>query len=653
MIARATVQKVIDTADVMDVVGSFINLKKRGANFLGLCPFHNEKTPSFTVSPAKGIYKCFGCGKAGNAVTFIQDHEKLSFPEAIKWLAKRYQIEVEEKEQSPEEKEQQKEEESIRIINEYAENYFHNILLNDVEGKNIGLSYFKERGFTEKTITTFKLGYSPELRTSFSFEAVDKGYKKELLIKSGLVGEYNGSLADKYSGRVIFPIHNQSGKTIGFGARILKSNSKAPKYINTPENVVYNKSKTLYGIYQAKRTITNKDECFLVEGYTDVISLHQGGVENVVASSGTSLTDGQLYLLKRYTQNLTILYDGDAAGIKAALRGMDMALEIGLNVRLVLLPENHDPDSFIQELGADAFGQYVEENKKDFILFKLEASLQDAKNDSVKKSKLVNEIAETISKINKVEDFTKQQDYIRRCSELLEVEEAGLVAIINKKIRERFGKQRAKDARDSEAQLEAEALEAEAAQYATQDTASLITEKDYMQERALVRVLLQFGNRDFDENISVADFIFNEVSPEDFNNKKWEQIFSLYHGMYKESLQFPELKEFTYHQDSSFSQAVIEAIEVKYEKSSNWFDKHQIEVPSDEETFRGQAEQNVDYFYIRKIKTMFKELHAELGKFKGIESENETEVNILLKSILEIKEQEKNILLKWKIPSIG
>lgn len=650
MIAKNTVQKVIDTADVMDVVGSFINLKKRGANFLGLCPFHNEKTPSFTVSPAKGIYKCFGCGKAGNAVTFIQDHERLSFPEAIKWLAKRYQIEVEEKEQTHEEREQQQEEESLRIINEFAENYFHNILLHDVEGKNIGLSYFKERGFTEKTITTFKLGYAVELRTSFSFEATDKGYKKELLIKSGLVGEYNGSLADKYSGRVIFPIHNQSGKTIGFGARILKSNSKAPKYINTPENVIYNKSKTLYGIYQAKKSITDKDECLLVEGYTDVISLHQGGVENVVASSGTSLTDGQLYLVKRYTQNLTILYDGDAAGIKAALRGMDMALEIGLNVRLVLLPENHDPDSFIQELGADAFGKYVEENKKDFILFKLEASLQDAKNDSVKKAQLVNEIAETISKINKVEDFTKQQDYIRRCADLLEVEEAGLVAIINKKIRERFGKQRAKESRDNEAQLEAEALEAEAAQYHNQETTHLITEKDYKQERSLVRVLLQFGDREFDENMSVADYIFNEVSSEDFHNKKWEQIFSLYQGMYKESLQFPELKEFTYHTEASFSQAVIEAIEVKYEPSKNWLEKHQIEIPGDDETFRNDTEKTVDYFYLRKIKTLFKSL---LDDLKEVDPTNEGEIHIHQQSILQIKEQERAILEKWRIPSIG
>ena len=425
MIARSTVQKVIDTADVVDVVGSFVTLKKRGANQMGLCPFHNEKTPSFTVSPSKGIYKCFGCGKAGNSVTFVQEHEQLSFPEAIKWLAKRYHIQVEEKERTPEEQQQQKQEESLRIINEFAADYFHTTLKNDGEGKQIGFSYFKERGFELETINTFQLGYSPEDRKSFVTKALAKGYNKELLLTAGLIGDRNGDLYDKYGGRVIFPILNQSGKTIGFGARILKSNSKAPKYINSPENPIYHKSKTLYGIFQAKRSIAQQDECFLVEGYTDVISLYQGGVQNVVASSGTSLTEGQLFLLKRYTKHLTILYDGDAAGVKAALRGMDIALEVGLNVKLVLLPENHDPDSFIQEKGVDGFKEFVAKNKKDFVVFKLEAALKEAQGDNVKKSQLINEIAETISKINKIEEFSKQQDYIRRCAQLLKIEEAG------------------------------------------------------------------------------------------------------------------------------------------------------------------------------------------------------------------------------------
>ena len=650
MIARSTVQKVIDTADVVDVVGNFVTLKKRGANQLGLCPFHNEKTPSFTVSPAKGIYKCFGCGKAGNSVTFIQEHEQLSFPEAIKWLAKLYHIEVEEKERTPEEQQQQKEEESLRIVNEFAQDYFHNTLKENPEGQQIGLSYFKERGFVKETIDTFKLGYSPENRQAFSTEATAKGYDKNLLITAGLVGDRNGSLFDKYSGRVIFPIQNQSGKTIGFGARILKSNTKAPKYINTPENPIYHKSKTLYGIFQAKRTITQQDECFLVEGYTDVISLYQGGVQNVVASSGTSLTEGQLYLLKRYTKNLTILYDGDTAGVKAALRGMDIALEVGLNVKLVLLPENHDPDSFMQENGVDGFKQFVAENKKDFVVFKLEASLKEAQGDNLKKSQLINDIAETISKINKIEEFSKQQDYIRRCAQLLQIEEAGLVALVNKKIRVNVGKKKSEQERE-----ELKSLEQEAAPEIIheQEEALSLTQKDYKQEQGLIRILMQYGNREYDENNSVSDYVFSLVQTDDFINKKWKQLFSLYKNMYEESLQFPELKDFTHSAEEGISQSAIEAIQIDldYEPSKNWKEMHKIDIPTRDETFIDDVEKTVDYFYLRKIKAIYKEHIDELKDYKP--QEHAEEIHITQQTILEIKNREKEILQKWKIASIG
>jgi DNA primase len=650
MIARSTVQKVIDTADVVDVVGNFVTLKKRGANQLGLCPFHNEKTPSFTVSPAKGIYKCFGCGKAGNSVTFIQEHEQLSFPEAIKWLAKLYHIEVEEKERTPEEQQQQKEEESLRIVNEFAQDYFHNTLKENTEGQQIGLSYFKERGFVKETIDTFKLGYSPENRQAFSTEATAKGYDKNLLITAGLVGDRNGSLFDKYSGRVIFPIQNQSGKTIGFGARILKSNTKAPKYINTPENPIYHKSKTLYGIFQAKRTITQQDECFLVEGYTDVISLYQGGVQNVVASSGTSLTEGQLYLLKRYTKNLTILYDGDTAGVKAALRGMDIALEVGLNVKLVLLPENHDPDSFMQENGVDGFKQFVAENKKDFVVFKLEASLKEAQGDNLKKSQLINDIAETISKINKIEEFSKQQDYIRRCAQLLQIEEAGLVALVNKKIRVNVGKKKSEQERE-----ELKSLEQEAAPEIIheQEEALSLTQKDYKQEQGLIRILMQYGNREYDENNSVSDYVFSLVQTDDFINKKWKQLFSLYKNMYEESLQFPELKDFTHSAEEGISQSAIEAIQIDldYEPSKNWKEMHKIDIPTRDETFIDDVEKTVDYFYLRKIKAIYKEHIDELKDYKP--QEHAEEIHITQQTILEIKNREKEILQKWKIASIG
>lgn len=655
MIARHTVTQVIDTADVVDVVGSFVTLKKRGANLLGLCPFHNEKTPSFTVSPSKGIYKCFGCGQAGNSVKFIQEHEKLSFPEAIKWLAKRYNIEIEEKEQTAEEKAEQKQEESLRIINDFAVKFFHTQMMETSEGKTIGLSYFKERGFTQETVDTFQLGYAPEDRQSFSNAALGKGFKKELLVVAGLIGDRDGSVYDKYSGRVIFPILNQSGKTIGFGARILKSNTKAPKYINSPENPIYNKSKTLYGIYNAKKSIAQQDECFMVEGYTDVISLHQGGIPNVVASSGTSLTEGQLYLLKRYTTHLTILYDGDAAGVKAALRGMDIAIEVGLNVKLVLLPENHDPDSFIQEKGADGFKEFIEENKKDFILFKLEASLKEAQGDNLKKSQLINEIAETISKINKIEEFSKQQDYIKRCAQLLNIEEAGLISLVNKKIRVNVGKKKTAAEREEVQQAEAEAAMAEAASYEELEGSAgalALTQKDYKQEQALVRVLMQYGNREFDENNSVAEHIFSLIQQEDFVNNKWEKVFALYKKMYEDSLQFPELKTFTHEPDDMISQAAIEAVQLDmdFEKSKNWKAIHNIDIPSREEIFHDDVEKTVDYFYLRKIKGIYLTFVDDLKDFKPEDLED---IKITQQSILEIKNREREILKKWKIASIG
>ncbi len=650
MIARSTVQKVFDAADVVDVVGSFVTLKKRGANLLGLCPFHNEKSPSFTVSPSKGIYKCFGCGQAGNAVKFIQEHEKLSFPEAIKWLAKRYNIEIEEKEQTQEEKQQEKEEESLRIINDFAVDFFHKAMLETSEGKTIGLSYFKERGFSTETMETFQLGYAPEDRQSFSSAALARGYKKELLVLAGLIGDREGQVYDKYSGRVIFPIQNQSGKTIGFGARILKSNTKAPKYINSPENPIYSKSKTLYGIYQAKRAIGQQDECFLVEGYTDVISLYQGGVQNVVASSGTSLTEGQLYLIKRYTNHLTILYDGDAAGVKAALRGMDIALEVGLNVKLVLLPENHDPDSFIQEKGADGFKDFVKDNKKDFVVFKLEASLKEAQGDNLKKSQLINDIAETISKINKIEEFSKQQDYIKRCAQLLNIDEAGLIALVNKKIRINVGKKKSDDDRE---ELKKQEQEAAPEVIHEQDAALSLTQKDYKQELGLVRVLMQYGSREYDENNSVAEHIFSLIQQEDFLNRKWETLFELYKKIYEDSLQFPELKTFTHEPDDSISQAAIEAVQLDmdYEPSKNWKEMHQIDIPSREDTFLEDVEKTVDYFYLRKIKSIYKTFVDDLKDFTH--EDHEEDIKITQQSILEIKNREREILKKWKIASIG
>src|SRR5882724_133619 len=393
MITQQSIQQILSRIDIIEIVGGFVKLKKRGVNYLGLCPFHNEKTPSFTVSPAKEIYKCFGCGRSGNAISFLMEHEKYSYVEALKWLANKYNVEIEETESSPELKLQQQAAESLHILNSFAQKYFTDKLFNSEEGQDIGLSYLKERGFREEIMLKFQLGYCTEAYDAFAKSALAAQYNLEYLQKSGLVVVRDGRTIDNYRGRIIFPVHNQTGKVVGFGARIIKNNDRAPKYINTPENEIYVKSKILYGSYFARHAIDKHDECLLVEGYTDVISLHQAGVENVVASGGTSLTQDQLRLVKKYTNNLTIIYDGDAAGIKAAQRGLDMALEEGLNVQLVLIPDNDDPDSYVNKIGASAFRDFITANKKDFVLFQLEISLKDAGTDTNKKATVVNQIA--------------------------------------------------------------------------------------------------------------------------------------------------------------------------------------------------------------------------------------------------------------------
>lgn len=566
MISQQTIQEILGRIDIIDVVGEFVKLKKRGANYLGLCPFHNEKTPSFTVSPSKEIYKCFGCGKSGNTISFVMEHEKYSYVEALKWLANRYGIDVEETFVNQEQRELFQIADSLFIVNGFAEKFFINQLFNTDEGRNIGLSYFKERGFREGIIEKFKLGYSPEGRTVFTDEALKNQFNKDLLIKSGLIAERNGNLVDNYRGRIIFPIHNNSGKVIGFGARILKANEKAPKYINTPENEIYVKSKILYGSYFARTAIDKANECLLVEGYTDVVSLHQAGIENVVASGGTSLTVDQLRLIKKYTNNLTIIYDGDGAGIKAALRGLDLALEEGLNVKLVLIPDGEDPDSYVNKVGAAAFTDFVQTNKKDFILFQLELSLKDVGTDPVKKSELVNKIAESISRVNKTEDFTKQQDYIKQSSSILNIDEAGLHALVNKYIRDRITVQQKK----ATATVPDKVAVAKADESNFDDASFDILYKDQLQERELARILLEYGNRHWDEKTLVADFVFNEVDELDIEDK---EVFNLILAI-KELLQNrPELfndKYFVYNENKPLSTFAISLLNHPYEESKGW-----------------------------------------------------------------------------------
>ncbi|MGC4235865.1 MAG: toprim domain-containing protein, partial [Niabella sp.] len=435
------------------------------------------------------------------------------------------------------------------------------------------LSYFKERGFREGIIEKFRLGYSPEARTAFTDEALKNQYNKELLLKTGLIAERNGSLQDNYRGRVIFPIHNNSGKIIGFGARILKTNDRAPKYINTPENEIYVKSRILYGSYFARTAIDKADECLLVEGYTDVVSLHQAGIENVVASGGTSLTVDQLRLIKKYTNNLTIIYDGDGAGIKAALRGLDLALEEGLNVKLVLIPDNEDPDSYVNKVGASAFTAFVQEHKKDFILFQLELSLKDAGDDPVKKSELVNKIAESISRVNKAEDFTKQQDYIKQSSQILGIDEAGLHALVNKYIRDRISVQE----RKATATGPDKAAVAKAEETNFDDATFDMLFKDQLQERELARILLEYGNRQWDEKTLVADYILNEIDELDIEDK---DVANIVHAIKALLQNRPELfneKYFVYNEDKSLSTFSISLLNHPYEESKGWAEKNQNE----------------------------------------------------------------------------
>jgi DNA primase len=425
MIKPESLRLVAETADIVEVIQDYVTLKKKGQSYTACCPFHNEKSPSFYVTPSKGIFKCFGCGKAGDAITFIREIEGIGYLEAIRILANKYHIVLEESASSDEHREEQTHKEALLIVLNYAKNFFQQQLTETPEGKSIAVSYLKERGFLDKTIQKFELGYSQNDWHALENDAVKKGYNKTLLEQAGLIvtSEDGGKKYDRFRGRVIFPIHNLAGKTIGFGARTLKKDEK-PKYLNSPETEVYSKSDVLYGMFQAKNAIRLSDNCYLTEGYTDVISLHQAGIENVVASSGTSLTEGQIKLIKRFTSNVTILYDGDSAGIKASLRGIDLLLTQDLNVRVVLFPDGEDPDSYSQKIGSVAFKEYLEQNSKDFILFKTELQLQEAQNDPIKRATVIRSIVESIIKIP---DAIKRTVFYKTCAQLLDVDENTLI----------------------------------------------------------------------------------------------------------------------------------------------------------------------------------------------------------------------------------
>jgi len=635
LISQDTIQKIQSQIDILDIVGSYVKLKKRGSNYLGLCPFHNEKTPSFTVSPAKEIYKCFGCGKSGNSIRFLMDVEKYSYVEALRWLANKYNIEIEETASSPEFKIQQQTSESLYIVNKFAQDFFSNQLWETGEGQDIALSYLKQRGFKDEILKKFEIGYNPEAKDSLAKAATNAQYSAELLLKSGIVVQRDDKLQDNYRGRIIFPIHNPSGKVLGFGARIIKKNDKAPKYINTPENEIYVKSKILYGSYFARMAIDRVDECLLVEGYTDVLSLHQAGVENVVASGGTSLTVDQLRLIKKYCNNLTIIYDGDGAGIKAALRGLDLALEERLNVKLVLIPDGEDPDSYVNKVGADAFKSFVGENKKDFILFQLEIALKDAGNDSAKKAAVVNQVAETISRINRAEDFTKRQDYVKQVSQVLKIDEAGFNTLVNKILREKINKEESK-IQNSTVFIESDIAPTD------NTTTNLFLSRDEQNEKALTRSLLEFGNNGWNESQTVAEYLFTEIEENDltsmFENQQLVKVYTLYKDWYKQGLK-PSDKNFLYHENTEISDLVINLMQTNdAEISHNWKEKYEGHISTREELYKEEVFSSLNYLKLRKIKKMIVENQQEM-----LQQQTAEQQDLIMKTHFHLKQMEMQL----------
>ncbi len=587
MITRDTIAKILDTAQIEDVVRDFVNLKKTGSILKGNCPFHQEKTPSFVVNPNKNIFKCFGCGVGGDSVSFIMEHEKFSFPEALRYLAQKYHIEIEETHVSNEDKQVQDEKESLLIALNYAAKFYQTQLFETETGEAIGLSYFKERGFLEETIRTFQLGYSQDSFDSFYKQAIADGYNPEVLAKAGLIKEKNDKHYDFFRDRVMFPIHNVSGKVVAFGGRILKSNKTEtnttvynPKYINTAETDVYNKSQVLYGISHTKADIRKNDVCYLVEGYTDVISLHQAGIKNVVASSGTALTKEQVLLIKRFTQNMVILYDGDAAGIKAAIRGLDIVLEQGLNVKLVLLPDGEDPDSFVSKNGTDFTLDFIARKQQDFILFKASQGIEEVKNDPIKKTEIIKDI---ISSIAKVDDTIKRQLYIKQCATIVDIPENILTNETNKIRTQLFRKNIEISQEDATNLIKHVSAEIDHHQQVSK------TPHLYFQERDIIRILIEHGDKEMTEEHSVAEYVIFELVDIEFNNATFGKIIKLFLDAYQNDIPFDKLKDISTIEDKGVKDCLIELMSSPYELSPNWFDKHEIVVKDVNRTFKSDV----------------------------------------------------------------
>jgi len=641
LIPKHTIDQIFEAAIIEDVVGEFVVLKKRGVNLLGNCPFHNEKTPSFTVSPAKGIYKCFGCGKAGNSINFIMDHEHYTYPEALRYLANKYQIEIEELEETDEQKQAANEKESLFIVSNFAAGYFQKQLHETQEGKSIGLSYFVERGFREDIIKKFQLGYNPDSWEAFTGEALQQGYKLEFLEKSGLTIVKEEKHFDRFKGRVMFPIHNLSGRVLGFGGRILKTDPKAAKYVNSPESEIYHKSNVLYGIYFAKKDIIAKDNCYLVEGYTDVISLHQAGVENVVASSGTSLTEGQIRLISRFTNNITILYDGDAAGLKASFRGIDMILQEGLNVRVVLFPEGDDPDSFAKNNSSADLTKYITDQAQDFIRFKTSVLLKEVGTDPIKRAELIKDIVASISIIP---DQIKRSVYIKECSSLLDIQENALINETNKLLRKKFSKNNNEELPVVEDNYTSFSDEQK------HDDEGLEIEH---WEDEIIRLLITYGEQTielevFDEennpqkhHVLISAYIVSNIIEDElsFENATYQTIIEEYVKWMNED-KVPTHQDFISFPNPAINAVVIDVLSDKHQISENW-ERHNIFVTKEENQLNLAVLNSIYAFKLSKLNKLSDKLQTEIK-----ESKNDDDTLILLSQLLGYQNAKKQLAAK-------
>lgn len=623
MIPKETVDLILDSSRIDEVVGEFVSLKKRGASMIGLCPFHNEKTPSFNVSPSRGIYKCFGCGKGGNSVNFVMEHEHLSYPEALRWLAKKYNIEIVEEKKTDEQQERDNERESLFLVSGFAQKHYTKNLHETEEGRAIGLSYFRERGFRPDIIEKFQLGYSPDQWRDLTDAAVGAGYKLEYLVKAGLTiqnEENKDKYFDRFKGRVIFPIHNTSGRVIGFGGRTLLTDKKVAKYINSPETEIYHKSNVLYGLYFAKKQIIQDDVCYLVEGYTDVTSMHQAGIENVVASSGTSLTVEQIRLIRRYTSNITILYDGDPAGIKASFRGIDLILEEGMNVRVLLFPDNDDPDSYSKKVSNEAFRQFIKENTKDFIAFKTELLSADTKNDPIKKSSLIHDIVGSISLIP---DAITRSVYVKDCSRILQIEEQTLLNELNKQRRKNYDKKKDDThkvrATDEQSKDFVPDLTTPAVQ---QPIVEQNTRTEY-QEREIIRLLLNYGTQpvpmnslDDEGNMveiegTVADLVLLEIEHDQFpfETEVYRKIVQEYERHQNEGAAI-DFNYFVNHPERPIAEIAVDFMSTPY-SLSNW-ERHFIYVTDEAKILHRAAQSAINALQLRRLEVMIGDVQKEL-----------------------------------------